>query len=59
MKHGFGSQTWPDGARYVGNWRLGQAFGLGQFFHTNGDIFEGNFQSDKANGKGIYRHKSG
>jgi hypothetical protein len=43
MKHGFGSQTWADGARYVGNWRLGQAFGLGQFYHINGDVFEGNF----------------
>lgn len=43
MKHGFGSQTWADGAQYVGNWRLGQAFGLGQFYHINGDVFEGNF----------------
>lgn len=59
LKHGFGTQTWPDGARYVGNWRLGQAFGHGQFIHINGDVFEGNFQDDKANGKGLYKHKNG
>lgn len=59
MKHGQGSQTWQDGARYVGEWRNGQAQGQGVFNHANGDVFEGTFAQDKANGFGAYKHKSG
>lgn len=25
LKNGYGTQTWPDGARYIGEWRQGQA----------------------------------
>jgi hypothetical protein len=41
LKHGFGAQNWPDGAKYVGEWNLGKAEGKGCFYHTNGDIFMG------------------
>ncbi len=59
LKHGHGTQTWTDGARYTGNWKQGQACGYGIFYHVNGDTFEGNFENDKANGIGTYRHQSG
>ena len=59
LKHGYGTQMWPDNAKYVGEWKDGKAEGKGTFFHSNGDIFEGEFQNDKANGHGKYKHKSG
>ena len=59
MKHGSGSQTWPDGARYAGSWKQGSACGKGTFYHSNGDVFEGYFRNDKANGKGSYTHVNG
>ena len=49
LKHGFGAQLWPDGAKYIGEWIDGKAQGQGTFYHTNGDIFMGEFQNDKAN----------
>ena len=59
LKHGYGTQVWPDNAKYVGEWRDGKAEGKGTFFHSNGDLFEGDFKQDKANGQGTYKHKSG
>ena len=59
LKHGFGTQVWQDGAKYVGEWKDGKAEGNGTFFHSNGDVFEGEFKQDKANGYGTYKHKSG
>ena len=41
LKHGFGTQIWPDAAKYVGEWRDGKAEGKGTFYHSNGDLFEG------------------
>ena len=41
LKHGFGAQLWPDGAKYIGEWIDGKAEGQGTFYHTNGDIFMG------------------
>ena len=31
IRHGYGIQTWPDGARYEGNWALGKQHGLGKY----------------------------
>ena len=59
LKHGFGTQMWPDNAKYVGEWADGKAEGKGTFYHSNGDVFEGMFKNDKANGFGTYTHKSG
>lgn len=59
MKHGYGVQTWLDGAKYEGEWRYGKADGKGTFYHANGDVFDGYFKADKANGHGVYQHKTG
>ena len=59
LKQGYGTQEWPDNAKYTGEWRDGKASGKGIFYHANGDVFEGNFEQDKANGFGKYIHKSG
>ena len=59
LKHGYGAQTWPDNAKYVGEYCNGYAEGKGTFYHSNGDLFEGDFKRDKANGHGTYKHTSG
>ena len=59
MKHGFGVQTWPDGARYEGFWKYNKACGRGKFWHVDGDVFEGEWLDDKANGYGVYVHMNG
>jgi hypothetical protein len=37
FREGFGKQEWPDGAKYVGEWRLNKASGYGKFVHADGD----------------------
>ena len=59
LRHGQGTQVWPDGARYEGEWRNNQANGFGKFWHADGDIYEGEWKDDKANGKGVYLHVNG
>ena len=41
MRHGYGVQTWTDGARYEGMWENNKTCGKGKFWHSNGDFFEG------------------
>ncbi len=59
MRHGYGTQIWPDGAKYEGYWKNNQANGRGKFWHVDGDVFEGEWLEDKANGFGTYTHKDG
>lgn len=35
------------------------AHGKGKFIHADGDIYEGDWGNDKANGYGIYKHMNG
>lgn len=46
--------TWRDGAVYVGTWKLNHAQGQGKFVHVEGDVYEGEWANDKANGFGSY-----
>lgn len=41
FRDGFGTQTWSDGARYEGDWKLHKAHGKGKFFHASGDTYDG------------------
>lgn len=71
IRHGFGIQVWPDGAKYEGNWRENVASGRGKFYHIDGDVYDGkqsctllinylgNWDNDKANGYGVYLHSNG
>ena len=59
IRQGFGTQQFPDGARYVGEWINNKVEGSGTFYHTNGDTFEGTFKDEKANGHGVYTHSNG
>lgn len=59
VKTGWGTQVWPDGGKYEGEWQTGRANGKGQFWHADGDVYEGNWKDDKANGYGLYQHADG
>jgi hypothetical protein len=48
MRHGFGIQTWPDGAKYEGQWRNNKAHGKGMFYHVEGDVYDGEWVEDKV-----------
>lgn len=50
IQHGRGIQVWPNGAQYDGLWNEGKIEGQGRLIHCNGDIIEGEFKNDKANG---------
>jgi hypothetical protein len=57
VKHGYGIQLWPDGAKYEGMWVNGKATGEGKFTHVNGDTYKGEWCDDKAHGYGVYIHQ--
>ena len=59
IKHGEGSQEWPDGAKYTGGWHEDQVQGEGKFLYANQDEYEGEFFADRANGFGRYVQKCG
>ena len=59
VKAGWGTQVWPDGGKYEGEWHDNKANGKGQFWHADGDVYEGNWKDDKANGYGLYQHADG
>jgi hypothetical protein len=59
VRHGRGIQIWPDGAKYIGNWKNDKACGKGKLYHPDGDIYEGDWDNDKPNGYGIYTHSDG
>jgi len=58
-RDGYGVQTFPDKARYEGDWKNNQAHGKGKFYHSNGDIYEGDWKHAKANGFGVYMASKG
>jgi hypothetical protein len=45
---GEGTKVWPDGSIYVGMFRAGLAHGKGRLIHSDGDVYEGDWKSDKA-----------
>lgn len=59
VRQAYGTQVWPDGGKYEGEWLNGQACGQGRFWHADGDKYEGQWQNDKANGYGLYLHADG
>ena len=48
----FGTYTWPDGARYVGEFRDDKRNGQGTFTWPDGARYVGEYKDDKRNGQG-------
>lgn len=57
-KRGYGKQSWPDMAKYEGEWRNNQAYGNGTFTHLDGDVYVGSWKDNIADGMGVYHHQS-
>ena len=50
-KNGFDTETYPDGSKYVGEWKNGEYHGQGTLTLLNGDKYEGKFKDgEKWNG---------
>jgi hypothetical protein len=49
----FGSYTWTNGDKYVGEWKNVKKNGQGTYDYSNGDKYVGEWKGDKANGQGI------
>ena len=39
QRYGFGTQTWPNKAIYVGHWSENEPNGEGKFTHPSGDYY--------------------
>jgi hypothetical protein len=51
-QNGFGSYTWPDGSRYVGEWENGSMHGQGTQTFAGGGKYVGEFKNNKRHGQG-------
>ncbi len=50
---GFGTITWVDGSKYIGNLSMGMNSGFGTQYYANGQkLYEGQWLNDKKNGFG-------
>ncbi|KAG9390902.1 hypothetical protein J8273_7167 [Carpediemonas membranifera] len=50
LYEGEGEYTWPNGAKYVGEWRSGQMHGAGRFIDTKGVVWDGTFLNNSGPG---------
>ena len=57
IKEGRGIQIWPNGSKYFGYFQNNMQNIKGKMEHADGDIYEGEWLNDRANGKGKYTHK--
>ena len=58
-KNGYGAMTYPNGAKYVGNFKDNKRNGYGTLTHSNGAKYVGNFKDDLPNGYGDITFSNG
>ena len=51
---GQGTFTYPNGEKYVGDWKNGKYHGHGTFTYPDGNMYVGEFKDDDMEGKGTY-----
>ncbi|KAL2089312.1 hypothetical protein ACEWY4_014000 [Coilia grayii] len=59
VRNGLGSQEWPDGSRYEGEFENDLKHGVGVYSWPNGEVYEGGFYKDYRHGKGTYTWPDG
>jgi hypothetical protein len=63
QRHGQGKLTYPDGRKFVGEWKDGEPIGQGTYIYGKGkwegDMYEGEFKDGKKHGQGTYTISSG
>ena len=57
IKEGRGILIWPNGAKYTGYFQNNMQNIKGKMYHIDGDIYEGEWLDNKANGEGKFIHK--
>ena len=57
--HGDGTMTWPDGNKYVGEYKNGKRDGNGTYTAANGDRYVGEYTNDKKHGQGTDTNANG
>ena len=55
----YGTYTFADGDKYVGEYKDGKRNGQGTYTAANGNKYAGEFKDDKRNGQGTYTFASG
>ena len=55
----FGTETYPNGDKYVGKWRDGRYNGQGTYTFANGDKYVGEYKDGKRVGQGTYTFPDG
>ena len=55
----FGTFTWPDGSKYVGEFKDDKRNGQGTFTFANGDKYVGEYKDGQRNGQGTLTFASG
>ena len=57
--NGYGMFTWPGGAKYVGEWKKGEAHGQGTFTFPSGTKYVGEWKDSKMHGQGTRTWSNG
>ena len=55
----FGTYTWSNGDKYVGEWMNDDLHGQGTFTWADGEKYVGEFKDDKQHGQGTYTFANG
>ena len=56
---GFGTASYKDGSKYVGEWKDHRRHGYGNFFYTRTGHYKGQFDNGHPHGEGIWYRKDG
>ena len=57
--HGQGTYTWPDGQKYVGEWKDDKRNGQGTHTWPDGQKYVGDYKDGKRNGQGTQTRPDG
>ena len=57
--NGYGTYTWADGDKYVGEHKAGKEHGQGTYTYANGDQYIGEYKDGEIHGQGIFTFANG
>ena len=57
--NGYGTFTWSDGSKYVGEWKNSKEHGQGTYTYASGSKYVGEHKDGKRHGQGTYTFASG